>query len=391
MNDAAPRYIRPQIENMAPQLIRAIARVGMEMPDAIPLWFGEPDQPTPAFICEAAAQAMREGKTFYTPNRGVPALREALSAYTSGLFAKPIETDRITITASGVNAIMISMQLLLDAGDNMVGVFPLWPNIMGSLGVMAGEARGVSLTLTDAGWTLDLDRLLGEVDERTRAIVINSPNNPSGWMMPAEQQADLLAYCRERGIWILADEVYSRIIYDRPVAPSFRDIAEPEDRVIVIDSFSKPWSMTGWRVAWLTTPIALGPTLEMMNEYNVAGANTFAQHGALAALTPEGEAILRDAVDRYRRGRDIVYQRMSAIPRVRLARPDAAFYAFPKIEGMADSLALAMDMLKTTGVGMAPGAAFGLGGEGFLRLCFASKPETLAIAMDRFESYLTSN
>ena len=381
------RYIRPQIENMPSQLIRAIARVGMEMEDAIPLWFGEPDLPTPDFICEAAARAAKQGLTFYTPNRGVMALREAIATYSSELYARPIDADRITITASGVNAIMLSMQLLLDAGDNMVAVGPLWPNIVGAISVIGAEARMVPLDFTGDAWLLDLERLTDAVDERTRGLIVNTPNNPTGWMMQSEQRAQLLALCRARGLWIVADEVYARITYDRPVAPSFLEQAEPDDRVIVINSFSKPWAMTGWRVAWLTTPPRLGPTLEMMNEYNVAGANTLAQHAAITALK-EGEKFVAESVERYRRGRDIVYQRLSANRRTRMALPEAAFYAFFAIDGMTDSLAFAMEMLEKTGVGMAPGVAFGPGGEGFLRLCFASKPETLITAMDRFEAFL---
>jgi len=275
--NAGERYVRPQIAAMPPQLIREIAHIGMKMPNAIALWFGEPDRPTPKFICDAAAKALAEGKTFYTPNQGIPELREALSAYASALYRVPIGVDRITVTCSGVNAIMVTMQTLLDAGDNIVCPTPLWPNIEGAIRVMGAESRTVPLDFDGGRWSLDLERLTRAVDARTRAILVNTPNNPSGWVMPAEQQTALLDWCRSRGLWVVADEVYARIIFDRPVAPSFLEHAGPEDRLIVVNSFSKPWAMTGWRLAWITAPTRLGPTLEMMNEYNVAGAATFAQ------------------------------------------------------------------------------------------------------------------
>ncbi len=379
--------LRRTIADLPSSKIREVAALGMGKPGVIPLWFGEPDLPTPDFINRAASQALEAGHTFYTMNRGVPALREALAAYLGRLYERPIGVERITVTASAMNALAILMQTLIDPGENAVLTAPLWPNIAATVRIMGGEARAVALAEGNAGWRLDLDRLFDSVDVRTRALFINSPNNPTGWMMEREDQEAVLEFCRVRGIWILADEVYDRIVYDRPRAPSFLDIAEDDDLVIGVNSFSKSWAMTGWRMGWLVAPDAFGHVLEKMNEYNIAGAPSMAQHAGIAALG-QGEAFIAESVARYRRARDLVSERLAAMPRVGYVRPNAAFYAFFSVEGVSDSLAFAKDLLLRSGVGLAPGIAFGPAGEGHLRLCFASTPETLSRAMDRLEEAL---
>jgi aspartate aminotransferase len=379
--------LRRTIAELPSSKIREVAALGMGKPGVIPLWFGEPDLPTPDFINRAASQALEAGHTFYTMNRGVPALREALAAYLGRLYARPIGVDRITVTASAMNALAILMQSLIDPGDNAVLTTPLWPNIAATVQIMGGEARAVPLAEGDAGWRLDLDRLFDSVDGCTRALFINSPNNPTGWMIEREEQQAVLEFCRARGIWILADEVYDRIVYDRPRAPSFLDIADSGDLVVGVNSFSKSWAMTGWRMGWLVAPDSFGPVLEKMNEYNIAGAPSMAQHAGIAALG-QGESFVAESVARYRRSRDLVSERLTAIPRVGYVRPNAAFYAFFSVDGVSDSLAFAKDLLLRTGVGLAPGIAFGPAGEGHLRLCFASAPETLSRAMDRLEEAL---
>ena len=380
--------VRPEIADLPFSQIRAISREGMLLDGVVPLWFGEGDESTPTYVTDAAAKALAEGKTFYTPNRGIPELRDALAEYMSGLYGPTIDADRVTVTASGMSGIMIAVQCVAGAGDNVVIVGPLWPNFLGCVRIMGAEARLVSLEPTGQGWHLDLDKLFDACDERTRAVVVNSPGNPTGWMMRNEAQAELLSFCRARGIWVIADEVYARIVYDGAYAPSFLEIADPEDLLFVVNSFSKSWSMTGWRMGWLTTPAALGPTLEMMNEYNVAGAATFAQYAGVVAIR-DGESYVSSLVDRYRRARDLVFQRLSGMRRVRMTRPEAAFYAFFAVDGMTESVPFARRVLHETGVGLAPGSAFGEAGEGRLRLCFASSTELLSTAMDRLEPMLT--
>lgn len=382
------RIVRPSIESLEESLIRKVAENNIGRDDVIPLWFGEPDLPTPEFIKEAAIQALHDDHVFYTQNRGIPPLLEALSDYASRLHDRPIGTDRLTVTGSGMNAIMLSSQALVDAGDNMIVIGPVWPNCIETVHVMGGETRVVPLTpADDGGWRFDLDRVLEACDERTVGVFVNSPGNPTGWMMEADEQRDLLAACRARGLTIVADEVYVRLAYDRPRAPSFLDVAEPDDRLIVVNSFSKSWSMTGWRLGWLTHAAALGDVFAKLNEFNLAAPTTFVQHAGVTAVR-DGEEFVLAMVERYRRNRDLVYQRLAAMPRVRLARPEGAFYAFFAVEGMTDSVAFAQQLINEAGVGLAPGRAFGPSGEGRLRLCFAAESQTLSTALDRLATAL---
>ncbi len=377
------RFVRPAIESLEESLIRKVAEDNIGRDDAIPLWFGEPDLPTPEFIKDAAVQALRDDHVFYTQNRGIPPLLETISTYVSRLHDREIGIDRLTVTGSGMNAIMLTTQALVDAGDNMIVIGPVWPNCVETIHVMGGEARVVPLTSdADGAWRFDLDRVIDACDERTVGVFVNSPGNPTGWMMEADEQRDLLAACRARGLAIVSDEVYVRLAYDRPRAPSFLDVAEPDDRLIVVNSFSKSWSMTGWRLGWLTHPVPLGDVFAKLNEYNLAAPTTFVQHAGVTAVR-DGEDFVLATVERYRRNRDLVYQRLAAMPRVRLARPEGAFYAFFAVDGMTDSVAFATRLINEVGVGLAPGRAFGPSGEGRLRLCFAAEAATLSTALDR--------
>jgi aspartate aminotransferase len=382
-------FVRPTVDALPTSAIRQIAAVGMTMDDVIPLWFGEPDRPTPGFIVEAGARALREGRTMYTLNRGIPELRDALARYMTSLHGVPVDVDRVTVTASAMNAIAVVMQCLVDPGDNAVMVGPLWPNIAACARIMGGEVREVPLAAAGGRWSLDLDRLFAAVDGRTRIVLVNTPSNPTGWIMPADQQAAVMDFCRARGIWVVADEVYDRLVYDgAAAAPSFLSVAGPDDRLIRVNSFSKSWAMTGWRLGWVVAPPAFGPVLEKMTEFNIANAPSVAQYAGIVALA-EGEPFIREMVDRYRLARDLTVQRLGAMPRVDLIRPDGAFYAFLAVDGVTDSLAFARTLLAETRVGLAPGIAFGDLGEGRLRLCFANSPERLSAAFDRIEPYLS--
>ncbi|MBT3700158.1 MAG: pyridoxal phosphate-dependent aminotransferase [Alphaproteobacteria bacterium] len=387
-SDNLPAPVRDAIHNLQASKIRAISREGMNRDDVLPLWFGEPNFPTPKFICDAAAEALAAGHTFYTENRGIPPLRSTLSGYMSNLYGVDVAEDRITTTVAAMNGIMLVMEAIVDPGDNVVIVAPLWPNCRETVAIMGGEPRAVDLVEVDGKWQLDLERLFAACDERTRAIFVNSPGNPTGWVMSVEQQQAVLEFCRKKRIWLLADEVYARLIFDRPYAPSFIEIAEPEDPVIAFNSFSKSWAMTGWRLGWLTAPPSMGEVFEKLNEYNISGPTTFVQHAAIVAIR-DGEDFVKQTVEGYRQGRDLVYQRLSGMDRVHLPFPEAAFYAFFRVDGVEDSLELARKILNETGVGLAPGAAFGQSGEGYLRLCFAATPDILSSAMDRLEPILS--
>jgi aspartate/methionine/tyrosine aminotransferase len=363
-------------------------QLGFGHKNLIPLWVGESDLVTPPFIREAAAKALEEGRTFYSHKRGEPPLREALVSYANRLYGTkarpaPVDLDRVFVTSAGMNGIMMVMECLIDPGDEIVAVTPVWPNVFASARIMGAEARPVALSLDERGWRLDLERLFAACTPGTRAIFVNSPGNPTGWTMPEEQQRALLAFCRQRGIWLIADEVYARFVYDgRQAAPSFLSLAEPEDDLVVVNSFSKPWAMTGWRLGWLTVPHRLAHELSKVVEFNTSGTAPFLQYGALEAVE-RGEGFVKDMVERCRVGRELVFQALQASPRVTLARPESAFYAFFKVAGVTDTVGFCKDLLLKTDVGLAPGEAFGPGGEGCVRLCFANSPERLSEAMRR--------
>lgn len=363
----------------------------MGTPDLIALWFGESDLPSPPFIIEAGKAALDAGFTLYAIKQGQPRLRAALSDYMTRLYGQPIGEDRLSVTQSGMNAIAIALQALVSPGSNVVMVSPVWPNAASVVRMLGGEAREVALSLGPTGWTLDLDRMFALIDDRTVALFINSPNNPTGWLMEHAAMREVVAEARRRGIWIVADEVYARITFDRPVAPSFLDVTEPDDRLMVVNSFSKTWAMTGWRLGWLTAPAAMVPIINKLTEYNTSGASTFVQEAAVTAIGA-GEPYVAELIARFAANRDLVQAKLGQLPNVRIARPDAAFYAFFAVDDGSgrplDSVALARRMVDEAKVGLAPGAAFGLGGEGHLRLCFAAAPETLATALDRLVAAL---
>jgi aspartate/methionine/tyrosine aminotransferase len=378
--------ISGHVADLPTSRIGDVAAVGRGDPDVIPLWFGEGDLPTPRFICDAAERAMQAGETFYTWQRGIPELRDAIARYTSALYGIDCTPDRITVTGSGMQAIILTCQALIDPGDNIVVVSPVWPNIVSALSIVRGVSKPVLLERKDGvNWSLDLARLFAAVDERTRAIFVNSPSNPTGWTMPSGQQKAILEFARQRRIWVMADEVYARIVYNAPHAPSFLEHAEADDPLIVLQSFSKPWAMTGWRLGWMTSPDSFGEEIAKLLQFNLSGSPAFLQRGAVAAIE-RGDDFVRSMVDRCRAGGELVFQRLSALPQVKIARPEAAFYAFFSVDGITDSLAFAKKLVTDHRVGIAPGVAFGPGGEGNFRLCFASGTERLSTAMDRIEA-----
>jgi aspartate/methionine/tyrosine aminotransferase len=380
--------VRDAIRDLPASRIAEVAALGIGDPDVIPLWYGEGDLPTPAFISDAASAALRAGHTFYTYKAGLPELRAAIAEYQTGLYGRQIAAQRQLVTSSGMTALMQVAEALIDAGDNVAIVAPVWPNIAAAVSIMGGEPRLVALApRDDGGWQLDLDRLFAACDARTRAIFVNSPSNPTGWVIAPDQIAEIIAFARHRGIWVVADEVYGRIIYGNRAAPSFLEHAEPEDRLIVVNSFSKSWAMTGWRLGWMTMPPDLLPLMEKLVEFNTSGSPTFLQHAAIVAIR-DGEDFIEHFVSRCRVARDTAIAALQGYRRVAVAKPEGAFYAFLRVAGIDDSLAFAKRALAETKVGMAPGSAFGPMGEGCLRLCFARDPQLIETAVERLRPLL---
>jgi len=378
---------RPAVRALMASQIREVANAGLGDPDVLPFWFGEPDEVTPAFICEAAARSLANWETFYSQNFGIPELREAIAAYVTRLH-RPTSEGHIAVTASGMSALMLTVEALVAPGDRVVVVTPLWPNLVEIPKILSANVVCVPLAFTAGGWTLDVDRLLAALTPATRVVMINSPNNPTGWTIDRAGQQAILAHCRRHGIWIVADDVYERLVYgDERCAPSFLDLAAPEDRVISTNSFSKSWLMTGWRLGWIVAPEALMPDLGKLIEYNTSCSPVFVQRAGVAAIAG-GEPTIAHTRTRYAAARDFLVPALMRMPRIDVAPPAGAMYAFFRVEGVTDSLAFCKRLVHEAQLGLAPGSAFGPEGEGFVRWCFASSPARLADGVARLEHFL---
>jgi len=374
---------RAPVRALAASKIRELVNEGLGNPDVLPFWVGEPDEPTPDFIRRAGIASIEAGETYYSHNLGIPELREALAAYLTRLH-RPTGPGEVAATSAGVNALMLVSQLLVDPGDRVVEVVPLWPNLQEIPKILGAEVATVALDFSPAGWTLDLERLIDALRPGTRALYLNSPNNPTGWTITREAQRAILAHCRRHGIWIFADDAYERLYYREAsgVAPSFLDLADAGERVVSTNTFSKAWLMTGWRLGWLVVPPTLAADLAKLIEYNTSCAPVFVQRAGVAALE-DGEPQVERTLERLRRARDFLLGELASVPGVTAAAPDGAMYAFLRVEGAADSLAFCKRLVRETGLGLAPGAAFGPEGEGYVRWCFAAAEARLADGVAR--------
>ena len=373
---------RAAVQALTASKIRELYNEGVGRTDLLTFWVGEPDEPAPEFIREAARRSMAAGELFYTHNLGIPELRVALAVYLSNLHGKTSESQ-IAVTSAGVNALMLAAQLLLDPGDRVVEVVPLWPNLQEIPKILGASVATVPLRFSAAGWQLDLQRLLDELKPGTRALFLNSPNNPTGWTISREAQRAVLEHCRRHGIWLVADDAYERLYFGPgAAAPSFLDIAEPGERLISANTFSKSWLMTGWRLGWLVVPPELMADLGKLIEYNTSCAPVFVQRAGIAAVT-DGEPVITRTRERFRRARDLLVSELRKLPRISVAVPDGTMYAFIRLEGVTDSLAFCKRLMREHGLGLAPGSAFGPEGEGYVRWCFAASEAKLADGVAR--------
>ena len=359
---------------------------GLGKPGLIPMWAGEGDLPTPAFITDAVARSLAAGETFYTNQRGIPELRQTLAGYTSRLYDRPVEPDEFIVTAGGMSAIQLAFQATIGPGDEVLVPSPAWPNFEGALRIQGGVPVPVAMQLRRDGWTLPLDRLFAAAGPKTRAIVINSPSNPTGWTATRDELAAILAFARERGLWIIADEIYARFYYNAPLAPSFMEIRRPNDRIIFVNTFSKNWAMTGWRIGWLQAPVSLAPMFESLVQYNTSGVPTFLQRGAISAVE-DGETFVAEQIARARAGRDILTAALAKINGAVYAPPAGAFYAFFTLPEARDTMAMALRLVDEANIGIAPGAAFGAGSDGCFRICFLRSPDQLTEATERLTAW----
>ena len=385
--------LKPDVRDEPESGIIRVANYAWQAEDAIKLWVGEGDLPTPQFICDAASAAMARGETFYTWQRGIPQLREALGRYHARLFGVPNDPENYFVTGGGMQAIHLALQAIAGAGDEVVIPSPAWPNYAAPMRMLQIKPVEVPMLFEAGTWQLDLDRLFDAVTDKTRAICLNSPSNPLGKVTSPDELIAVRDFCRRRGIWLLGDEVYSRFYYphegdNRTVAPSLLECCDPEERLILANTFSKNWAMTGWRIGWLQAPQSIGQVIENLIQYNTSGVASFMQSAAAVALD-EGEPFMAQQVERAQTGLNIVLDTLGARSDVQYQKPEGAFYFFFRVEGMDSSETTTRRLIDEAGVGLAPGTAFGPGGEdGWYRLCFARSHESLQTAMERICTWL---
>jgi aspartate/methionine/tyrosine aminotransferase len=384
--------MREAIHNLEASKIREVANAGMGRADVLAFWFGEGDEVTPEPIRQAAIESLQQGETFYAHNLGLPELREAVARYMSGLHPA-VDAARIAITSVGVSALMLAVQALVDAGDEVVAVTPVWPNLTAQPAILGARVRSVSLVPRAGQWTLDLDALRAAVTAATKLLVINAPNNPTGWTLTQAEQQAILDHCRGTGTWILADEVYERLYFEPTpggCAPSFLDVSAPDDRLVVVHSFSKSFLMTGWRLGWLVLPPSLVEGMGKLIEFNTSCTSVFTQRAGIAALAHSAEITPR-VVAHLKACRDTLVPLLAELPGVQVAPARGGMYAFFRLEGFDDSLALAKRLVAEVGLGLAPGNAFAPQAQGWLRWCFASRdPQRLVQGVERLRGWLAA-
>ncbi len=389
MQDLIASLTRPAQTEPDSGIVTA-AMHGMTKPDVMAFWSGQGNLPTPEVFCRPAIESLLAGDTFYTWQRGIPELREALVRYHARHYGVNLHVDNFGITGGGMQAIQNAIQMIAGEGDEIIIPTPAWPNYAGPLRIQGTKPVEVPMTFANGTWALDLDRLFAAHTSRTKAICINSPSNPLGWTATREDLIAIRDFARKSGIWILADEVYGRFYFGKPGekrAPSFLDVCDSEERLILCNTFSKNWAMTGWRQGWIQTPRELSPIVERFIQYNTSGSPVFLQKGCAHAVE-HGDEFVVSQVATARQNRDIVVEAFRQNERLRFQVPDGAFYMFFAIDGMTDSLATCLRIIDEAGVGFAPGGTFGPGGEGFLRMCYLKNHDTLHNGLERFGQWL---
>lgn len=364
-----------------------IADLARSDPNVIKLWLGEGDLPTPQFVADAAMSALASGHTRYTYGLGIPELREALDRYHKRHWDIDLGFERFSVTAGGTQAIMQAFQAIISPGDEVIVPFPAWPNLVEIVRILGGTVVPVHYRVSETGFTLDLDDVRAAITPKTKIISINSPSNPTGWIMPMDDMITLRDLVREKGLWLISDEVYAHFTFDGTLAPSFLQITEPTDRLIVVNTFSKNWCMTGWRIGWVIFPQGMETVFENLSQYNTTSVATFIQYAAIAALD-QGDGFTKALVERSAKARQVICSALDQLPNVRVFWPDGTFYFLFRIDGVDHSYEMARTILRETSVGVAPGTAFGHGADPYFRVCFAVEPERVRVAADKLVEFL---
>ena len=394
--------LRPEVLGVRESPMVQIATIAESMPNAVKLCYGESDVVTPDFICRAASQAMAAGHTFYTHTAGYSELREAIADKVFELHGASYAADEVIATVGATAAIFTAIRACVGAGDNAIVIEPAYALFSNAVIVAGAEPRAVPLQRSGTRFTLDLDRVRAAIDAHTRMLIVNSPSNPTGWMMTVAEQQALCELAERHDFIVLADEVYERLVYTLPrrssaaneraeagVAPSFARIAPDKSRVIVVNSFSKSYNMTGWRLGWALADATTIRTLYKTAEFITSNPAAMVQQAGIVALR-DGEAYVSQLRVDYAARRAQVKAALSAFPQISLCEPDGGLYAFFGIDGVTDSTAFTSQLLRETGLALTPGVAFGASGEGYIRLCFAAREQTITDALARLTTFMRS-
>jgi aspartate/methionine/tyrosine aminotransferase len=393
------QLINPHVKHLAASLIREVADAAMGRSDVLAFWFGEPHESTPEPICDAARQSISAGETFYSQNLGLPELREGLAVMLNTWHpdaASRITADRVAVTSAGVSGLMVAAQLMIAPGDRVLALTPVWPNLLQSVRLLGAQIQPLALEIdrSTQAWTLNLAKVIDALASRPKALVINSPNNPTGWVIAPHEMAAIVEACRRYRVWLLSDEAYTKLVFgpaartnQGATAPSALDTAQPDDPVIVSSTFSKTWQMTGWRLGWLVVPNGLSDEVAKLVEFNTSCAPVFVQRAGLAALAL-GSAPIEAFRARLEQRREVLLSGLAAMPQVHCPRADGAMYAFFQVPGHTDCLSLARGLIDTVGLGLAPGAAFGEQSRGWLRWCYAKPSSILEDGLGRLQQGL---
>lgn len=391
-------FLRAEALDLPESGIVEVMNVGRNRQGLIPLWVGEGDEPTPQFIKDAALASLAAGETFYTYQRGLPELRQTIADYCTRhygpLFDAPFSHERFFVTGGGMHAIQIAVRMVAGLGDEVLVPTPAWPNFTGALiaaGVKSVEVP-MQLAAHDGGserWCLDPEALRAAITPRTRALIINSPSNPTGWTATLNELAAFLDLAREHDLWIIADEIYGRITFEGPRTPSLHDLITPQDKVLFVQTLSKNWSMTGWRIGWIEAPPQLGQIIENLVQYSSSGTPVVSQRAAIAALR-DGDFLVETQIAKLRHNRDLLCEALGAIPGVHFATPPAAFYLFCRFDAHPDTRKLALRLVEEANVGVAPGATFGEIAAPYIRMCFARKTPDIVEVARRLKIWLAA-
>jgi aspartate/methionine/tyrosine aminotransferase len=350
------------------------------------LEIGEPDFNTPAPVVRAAMEWLRLGKTHYAPVNGVRELREAIARRLSQRHNVSVDPSTVMISPGAKVMIFAIIHSMIDPGDEVIYAAPVYPAYEAAV-LMAG-AHPVQVVLDEAReFRFSLDEMARRITPRTKMIVINTPQNPTGGVLTLDDLKGVANLARQHDLLILSDEIYSEIYYDTPTA-GMLDVPDIMDRLLLVNGFSKTYAMTGWRVGYSVVPPDLAPAVNLFMNNSVSSTSTFCQLAAIEAFSEETAPIVANMVQEFRKRRDVFVDGLNSIPGIRCLKPHGAFYLFPNVSSFGrSSKEIADRLLEEAGVAALPGTAFGSHGEGYLRFSFANSLENIEIALERIRGF----